>query len=61
MKEIWLSIKNHEDRNNIVWGLSSVGVKVRVKDEQDSNNTMEHTYWVISEVPDNNIKEKKNE
>lgn len=56
MKEIWLSIQNYDDRKNMVWALSCAGFKVRVKDEQDNSIPTIHTYWVIVEVPENNIK-----
>ena len=61
MKEIWLNIQNYEDRKNVVWVLSCAGYRVRVEEEVEVDTVIctlrtRVTYWVITEVPDNNIK-----
>lgn len=56
MSEVYLSIQNWEDRKNVAWSLLRSGFRVRIKEEQDKDiSTL--IYWVIVEVPDNNIKE----
>jgi len=59
MKEVWIQIDRHEDRNNMVIALANAGIRVRVKMEENDKVPGKIDYWIIMEVPDLNVKDLK--
>lgn len=54
MKHVWIRIDSFEDRKNVVYALASSGYNVRTYYETDG--LLIHKYWVIFEVPNEDIK-----
>ena len=53
MKTIRININNAVDRNNTVVALANAGISVRI--EETKPNTWTTLYWVVFELPENNI------
>lgn len=53
MKTVRINIQNGFDRNNMVIALANARIAVRIEETKNENGTL---YWVVFEIPDNNIK-----
>ena len=54
MKEVRINIQSYADRTSIVLALANSGISVRVFEEPKTLGA--NLFWVIFEVPENNIK-----
>ena len=54
MKTVKINIQNGNDREKMVIALANAGIPVRV--EEEKTNTYTTVFWVVFEVPENNIK-----
>lgn len=55
MKKVMINIQSYDDRNNMVIALANAGYNVTINIEEDIMFNLK-TYWVVFEVPENNIK-----
>jgi hypothetical protein len=53
MKTVRINIDNGIDRNNMVIALANARISVRV--DETKPNTWSTLYWVVFEIPENNI------
>jgi len=53
MKKVMINIQSYDDRNNMIISLANAGYNVTTNIETDE--LFHKTYWVVFEVPENNI------